>query len=445
MGKCDNEAVATNADLIRVWPVYFVKSTTFRMMIAAANIVRAIDIRTGMSYTLYDGAAAGFLHRQKVEMVFKFDPAKPDLSVLCAAIQRHKGSCTPPPGELLEQYLPRLATVKQASQLTKVSLKQAVRDLRDKRSPLLPLGGSTVISRGQVDLRNFAETVARDRARLSVALRFHQNCLAHDLPPELVLPAILNATFRPINAPTACDMDLTAAAMHLAVDPSSDFLGYFGGVKPAAEDFASRLNELLAGTRMPADTRQPQISKSDFQKFWGDCKCELLGRLHQTETIVQRNLLTGEPAYLEKLAGCEIPRWARASVLPFKVTPPIRDILVELHQMATADPTFRGKIWEIFAVIEQLRPTIERSAVAASVRDAETAERIDELSKLIGDAVGLRNAKRACWAALRRMHPDQIRTIRQVYAPNWLGPAGDRKCSRALINRIFQSGRSIQL
>ena len=444
MGKSDHEAVATNADLLHAMPVFYVKSTTFLRMIPHANIIRAIDGRSGLSDTLYDGPAARNPGSQKVQMVFKFDPTKPELAVLCGAVERHKGSCTPPPTEILEQYVPRLTTLKQASQLTKVSLKQARRDLSDKRSPLLPLGGSTVISRGQVDLRNFAETVARDRSRLSVALRFRQNCLAHDLLPQEVLPTILNATFRPADAPTACDMDLTQAAMHLAVDPESDFLAYFGGSKPADGGFASGLNDLLAGRMVPTDTKQRSISKSDFQKTWRAHKLKLRDHLHQMESIVQRNLLTGEPAYLEKLADCEIPNWARESVSPFQVTPRIRDILIELHQMAMAAPTIQAQIGQVLVAIEQLRPTIIRPARSAKRRDAETAERIEELSELIKDAVGSRNAKCACWAALRRMHPDRIREVRQACSPNWLGGARDKSYSRALINRIFQAGRSIQ-
>jgi hypothetical protein len=435
--------------------VYSLKTPEGRAKLAAASTIWGCDLRDRKSYVLYEdsGAPNGCTPNP---VTYLFNPTTPEAAFLILQVQQLKGHCRSLPPQVRNLYTGRPIAVADACRKHSVSPRQARRWLKDREKPLLQIGAATSTLRWLVDEDAFERLAKRGRSRGQRSVQFYENCRTRGVDPKDVLQTIVFSRFREDSI--TCDMDLAYAAMCLTLTPDSDFLHYLGAKKPLDRTFASEIARLLNGPYEEISCDDIRFKKLEFQRFWKEQKRLLKEILDGESEVVPKNLLTGEPKYLERLKCPAVPEWAKKSVLPFRVTERIARILKEIYELARRDPHFRGDLEDITREIAELTPTIIASARTAKGRDPETEEAMIGISHKLKKQSGHKGSTRACWAFLRRIHQDRIQAVRkaipghllgppgkQKFVFDWLGPVGARKYSRAVVNRIFASGRSVEV
>jgi hypothetical protein len=438
------------------------KSDFWRNLVKLATVVRAYDTRTGKDYVLYSGQGhpnnLGTTPKRGVEVAFGFDPRTPELQYLCKEVKHLKGSCQQPPPEIMNLFAPKLVSVGESAAGHSLSERQTIRLLTDKRHNVLPLAGNGAVKSLMVDEQTFAQRVRRGRKKVQKSLLFYEVCISQGLDPKATLKLLVFDSFHGQQDKKQCDMDLACAGVNLVIERNFDFLRCLDGRVNGGGSFGAAVAALMPPAPQSAGRAKRKCSKKDFLKHWAQCKRMLHAKLIGACRIVDLDLLTMEPNYLKRLGGTDIPEWARRSVLPFRVTERIAKILKEINELAVKDPHFRGTLEDIIAEIAKLDPKIEASSIAAEDRDPETKKALDALSLQLKEKSGHKGAKRVCWALLRRIHQDRIQADRkglaghmqgppgrQKFVRNWLGPVGERNYARAVVNRIFASGRSVKV
>lgn len=316
-----------------------------------------------------------------------------------------------------------------------VSMPVAQRWMDDRKMWIL---GSCTYPSGQkgvlVDENQFRKLAANRRTG-QVTTRFYRNASAAGCAPLFALGKICSTR----------DVDLTFAAMHLALDSTSHFFDFLK--RPAAADprgnisFAAAVAQLLGtneefryGHSLPEEESHA-FSLFEFRRQFAARKTRYCLQFRPERNLVDEM----RPRYLAQIQCASIPEWAQKPVWPIRQAPENKQIMQTLKNAAAKDSTLAEHLEKYLHKSLREMPPAYNPAVRQQEGDLRLREEIKILAKNMA-VFGLDEnlAEKYCHAYSRLIHHDIYRHNKQKHEardPNV--PYRPEKIPTLIVNRIF--------